>query len=127
MGFLHQAVGFRKGFELQSEFTKQGFELQQRLIQEEFVEVMEACAVAKHENHSIASSAELLKELADLVFVCYQMAALMQWDLDEAMDRVFESNMSKLGADGKPIRRVDGKVLKGPGYKPPVLTDLVQF
>jgi len=33
--------------------------------------------------------------------------------------------MSKLGLDGKPIRRSDGKVLKGPNYEPPTLTDLV--
>jgi predicted HAD superfamily Cof-like phosphohydrolase len=66
-----------------------------------------------------------LKELADLVYVCYQYAANLDWDLDEAMDRVHQSNMSKLGEDGKPIRREDGKVLKGPNYQPPTLTDLV--
>lgn len=125
MGFLHQAVAFRKGYELPCDFTEERFKLQQGLIQEEFAEVIEACAIAKCENYSTIASAELLKELADLVFVCYQMAALMQWDLDEAMDRVFESNMSKLGADGKPIRRADGKILKGPNYRPPVLTDIV--
>ncbi len=53
------------------------------------------------------------------------MAASQEWDLDEAMNRVHESNMSKLGPDGKPIRRPDGKILKGPNYKPPILTDLV--
>jgi predicted HAD superfamily Cof-like phosphohydrolase len=43
----------------------------------------------------------------------------------EAFWRVHESNMSKLGDDGKPLRREDGKVLKGPNYKPPVLDDLL--
>ena len=66
-----------------------------------------------------------LKELADLVYVCYQYAANMGWDLDKAMDRVHQSNMSKLGEDGLPIYRDDGKVLKGPNYKPPNLEDLV--
>ncbi len=42
----------------------------------------------------------------------------------EAFKRVHESNMSKLGEDGKPVRREDGKVLKGPNYAKPVLTDL---
>lgn len=65
-----------------------------------------------------------LKELADLVFVCYQYAAARGWDLDTAMRRVFESNMSKL-VDGKPLRRSDGKVMKGPNYQPPILDDLV--
>ena len=75
------------------------------------------------ENNSIRADA--LKELADLVYVCYQYAANMNWDLDEAMYRVHESNMSKLDEDGKPIYLEDGKVLKGPHYKPPNLEDLV--
>ena len=70
-------------------------------------------------------SADELKELADLVYVCFQFAENMEWDLEEAMFRVHKSNMSKLGLDGKPIRRKDGKVLKGPNYEPPYLDDLV--
>ena len=65
------------------------------------------------------------KELADLVYVCYQYAENMQWNLDEAMHRVHESNMSKLDNEGNPIYREDGKVLKGPNYQPPNLADLV--
>ena len=68
---------------------------------------------------------EALKELADLVYVCYQYAENMGWFLDEALDRVHQSNMSKLGKDGKPIYREDGKVLKGPDYEPPTLMDLI--
>ena len=49
----------------------------------------------------------------------------MEWDLEEALFRVHKSNMSKLGLDGKPIRREDGKILKGPNYQPPKLDDLV--
>lgn len=45
--------------------------------------------------------------------------------LSEAFRRVHESNMSKLGDDGKPVYRWDGKVIKGPNYKAPDLTDLV--
>ena len=65
-----------------------------------------------------------LKELADLVYVCFQYAAAAGWELDEALDRVHQSNLSKL-VDGKPLKREDGKVLKGPNYKPPTLIDLV--
>lgn len=43
----------------------------------------------------------------------------------EAFRRVHQSNMSKLGEDGKPIKREDGKILKGPNYKEPNLKDLV--
>ena len=71
------------------------------------------------------NKANILKELADLVYVCYQYAANMGWDLDEAMHSVHESNMSKLDENGKPIYRDDGKVLKGPNYAPPTLEDLV--
>jgi len=44
---------------------------------------------------------------------------------EEACRRIHESNMSKLGPDGKPIKDVSGKVTKGPNYKPVDLTDLV--
>lgn len=67
-----------------------------------------------------------LKELADLVYVCYQYAENLGWDLDEAYSRVHASNMSKLGEDGNPIYREDGKVLKGPNYSPPDLSDLAK-
>lgn len=100
-------------------------ELQFDLIKEEFEEFSEAF---DHEFSDLGSLDEtrvhLLKELSDLVFVCYQFAASRGWDLDTAMLRVFESNMSKL-VDGKPLRRDDGKVLKGPNYQPPVLDDLI--
>ena len=75
--------------------------------------------------HGNNVQAECLKELADLVYVCYQYAENMRWDLDEALYRVHESNMSKLDEDGQPIYREDGKVLKGPNYKPPNLQELV--
>ena len=41
------------------------------------------------------------------------------------MDRVYESNLSKLDEHGKPIYRADGKVLKGPNYKPADMTGCV--
>ena len=76
--------------------------------------------------HKCKVDIEVLKELSDVVFVCYQFAAAYGLDLDAAMDRVFESNMSKLGDDGKPIYREDGKVLKGPFYRQPDLKSLVK-
>jgi len=91
--------------------------MQLGLIAEEFEEFRTAVNNEPYENE--------LKELADLVYVAFQYAENMEWDLEEALDRVHKSNMSKLGLDGKPIRRADGKVLKGPNYQPPTLTDLV--
>ena len=93
------------------------------LVIEEFKEFLEAEDQLYRDNPTVTE--EALKELADLVYVCYQYAENMNWFLDEALNRVHESNMSKLGEDGKPIYREDGKVLKGPNYKPPDLSDLL--
>lgn len=72
-----------------------------------------------------AAKAALLKELCDLQYVLSGFAVTFGLPLDEAFKRVHESNMSKLGPDGKPVYREDGKVLKGPNYKKPDLSDLV--
>ena len=96
---------------------------QKNLIVEEFKEFLEAEGMLFRNNLSYPEAA--LKELADLVYVCFQYAENMGWDLDEALHRVHESNMSKLDKDGKPIRREDGKILKGPNYRPPNLIDLI--
>lgn len=85
-----------------------------RLIEEEYYEL-----------DAEGEPDRILKEMADLVYVVYGYAATFGWDLDEAVRRVHASNMSKLGPDGKPIYREDGKVLKGPNYKVPSLSDLV--
>ena len=97
--------------------------MQRNLIVEEFKEFLEAEGMLFRE--SLPMHEHAIKELADLVYVCYQYAANMNWDLDEALRRVHESNMSKLGEDGCPIYREDGKVLKSRNYKPPTLSDLV--
>lgn len=62
---------------------------------------------------------EAADALADLVYVIYGMALETGIDLAAVLTEVQRSNMSKLGADGKPLYRDDGKVLKGPGYFPP--------
>ena len=113
---MDQAEAFRAAYSL-SKIGREARKVQKALIDEEWSEF--------HEAFYFEDECDQLKELADLVFVCYQMAASQEWDLDEAMRRVYASNMSKLGEDGKPIYRADGKVLKGPNYKPPTLTDLV--
>ena len=91
--------------------------MQRTLIVEEFKEFLNA--------ESGYDKSETLKELADLAYVCFQYAANMGWDLDEALNRVHLSNLSKLDDNGEPIYREDGKVLKGPNYQPPNLSDLV--
>jgi len=117
-----QAREFRSKYNLNNDATRQTRQRQLDLIIEEFKEFLEAEGMLFR--HGRNAKEECLKELADLVYVCYQYAENMGWFLDEALDRVHQSNMSKLGEDGKPIYRDDGKVLKGPNYKPPNLEDL---
>ena len=117
-----QAKEFRKKYNLPNSADRSTRSVQQKLIVEEFKEFLEAEGMLFRHGRNHQSDA--LKELADLVYVCYQYAENMGWFLDEALDRVHQSNMSKLGEDGKPIYRDDGKVLKGPNYKPPNLEDL---
>lgn len=69
--------------------------------------------------------AAIADALADIVYVAYGTALEYGWDLDKILAEVHESNMSKLGDDGKPIYRKDGKVLKGPNYHPPRIKELI--
>lgn len=62
------------------------------------------------------SKVKIAKELADMLYVLYGTAASFGIDIDKVFKEVHRSNMSKLGEDGKPIYREDGKVLKGPNY-----------
>tara|TARA_Y100001963_G_C6604216_1_gene363977 strand:+ start:387 stop:767 length:381 start_codon:yes stop_codon:yes gene_type:complete len=117
-----QAKEFRSKYGIKNSISRDSRAYQKNLIAEEFNEFIEA----DDDMFRVGSPPKeaCLKELADLVYVCYQYAENQQWFLDEALDRVHKSNMSKLGEDGKPIYRKDGKVLKGPNYQPPDLSDL---
>ena len=112
---MTMAEQFRSAYTLMTGKDQRG--LQKSLIDEEWSEF--------HEAYHMKDDVEQLKELTDLVYVCFQYAASQEWDLDEAFRRVHDSNMSKLDEFGKPIYRPDGKVLKGPNYKEPYLQDLI--
>lgn len=120
--FIGQAIQFRLAMDQPvGNATREQRMLQRTLIAEEYFEFRTALNLFdenKYTHH------EILKELSDLVFVCFQYAVASGWELDEALDRVFKSNMSKL-VDGKPLKNEEGKVLKGPNYKKPYLEDLV--
>ena len=120
---MNQAKQFREAYQLSNSKGLPARTMQRNLITEEFKEFLEAEGMLFRSG--IQFQQYCLKELADLVYVCYQYAANMRWDLDEAMFRVHQSNMSKLDDNGNPILREDGKILKGPNYKPPNLEDLV--
>jgi len=115
---FHETYGLpvEKGQTLSDEKTRM---LRVNLLAEELEELQEALA-----DGDIQETLDALIDLQyvlDGAFLSFGMHAVKQ----DAFDEVHRSNMSKLGADGKPIRREsDGKVLKGPDYFKP---DLAQF
>lgn len=87
--------------------------LRLKLILEEVMELM--AAMWKRDLVGIADA------LADILYVVHGMAIAYGIDLDACFREVHSSNMSKLGNDGKPVYRKDGKVSKGPAYRKPDL------
>ncbi len=87
------------------------------LIQEELDELKEAMA-----NNNLL---EVADALTDLLYVTYGAGHAFGIDLDKCFNEVQNSNMSKLGEDGKPIYNELGKVMKGPNYFKPDLTKFV--
>ena len=87
------------------------------LIQEELDELKEA--MTKNDLLEVADA------LTDLLYVTYGAGHAFGIDLDKCFNEVQNSNMSKLGEDGKPIYNELGKVMKGPNYFKPDLTKFV--
>ena len=68
---------------------------------------------------------EVADALTDILYVTYGAGHAFGINLDKCFDEVQQSNMSKLGDDGKPIYNNKGKVMKGPNYFKPDLTKFV--
>ena len=88
-------------------------DLRLELISEEFSELCQAM-----EDRDMVQIADAL---TDLLYVVYGAGHSFGLDLDECFEEVHRSNMSKLGKNGRPLYREDGKVLKGPGFFEPDL------
>lgn len=84
------------------------------LIWEEYIELQNELEI----EHDHIDLKKVAKELADLLYVVYGTAASFGIPINDVFAEVHRSNMSKLGEDGKPVYREDGKVLKGPEYTP---------
>ena len=97
--------------------TKKINQLRISLIQEELDELKEAVA-----NNDLL---EVADALTDLLYVTYGAGHAFGIDLDKCFNEVQNSNMSKLGEDGKPIYNEFGKVMKGPNYFKPDLSKFV--
>ena len=68
---------------------------------------------------------EVADALTDILYVTYGAGHAFGINLDKCFDEVQNSNMSKLGENGKPIYNESGKVMKGPNYSPPDLKKLI--
>ena len=88
------------------------------LIEEEVQELRDGLA-----NKSML---EIADALTDILYVVYGAGHAFGLDLDDCFHEVHSSNMTKLGSDGRPLYREDGKVMKGPNYREPDLTKFVQ-
>jgi len=91
--------------------------LRLELIQEELDELKEA--IDKKDIKEVADA------LTDILYVTYGAGHAFGINLDKCFEEVQNSNMSKLGDDGKPIYNEKGKVLKGPNYFKPDLKKFV--
>jgi predicted HAD superfamily Cof-like phosphohydrolase len=86
-------------------------DLRIKLLKEEWEEYLEGEATN--------DLTEIADALADMVYIAYGTAVAYGKPLDKVFDEVHRSNMSKLGPDGKPIYREDGKVMKPANWSPP--------
>tara|TARA_A100001011_G_scaffold385618_1_gene459939 strand:- start:671 stop:1042 length:372 start_codon:yes stop_codon:yes gene_type:complete len=87
------------------------------LIKEELTELSDA--IEKKDIKEVADA------LTDILYVTYGAGHAFGINLDKCFEEVQNSNMSKLGTDGKPIYNEDGKVMKGPDYFKPNLSKFV--
>ena len=88
------------------------------LINEELEEFKEAI-----KNNDLKEAADAL---TDILYVTYGAGHAFGLNLDKCFDEVQQSNMSKLGDDGKPIYNDEGKVMKGPKYFKPDLNKFLK-
>lgn len=131
---LTGAAGFRLGVNSAENYREGGRNIQ--LIDEERF-------VVEHIEGSQQDPIEIMDALADIIYVTYGFAIELGLNLDEVLREVHAANLTKLGADGKPIvnghtpgyrvgeanYRNDlpvGKIIKGPGYMPPQIHNILR-
>lgn len=116
---FHDAFGIKNLYNPTSKIKEDVYLLRHRLMHEENEEYLEAC-----KNGDLV---EIADALGDMMYIL--CGTILSHGLQDKIENIFEeiqrSNMSKLGADGNPIYREDGKILKGPGYfKPDIKKNL---
>ena len=117
---FHDAFGIGNNHEPTVKIEKKDIQLRFDLMKEENEEYLEA-----------AESGDLIEvadALGDMMYILFGtiMKHGMQHKIVEVFEEIQNSNMSKLGGDGSPIYREDGKVLKGPNYFKPNIRSIVE-
>jgi predicted HAD superfamily Cof-like phosphohydrolase len=117
---FHDAFGIPNSPELKGDIGDRDALLRYKLIREENEEYLEAALKG--------DLVEVADALGDILYIL--CGTLLKHGLEHKIDEVFReiqrSNMSKLGADGKPIYREDGKVMKGPNYFRPDIASILE-
>ena len=117
---FHKSFGLGVLNEPTANLGKAKNELRFNLMDEENKEYLEAA-----ESGDLVEVADALGDM--LYILCGTILEHgMQYKIEEVFNEIQRSNMSKLGADGKPIYREDGKVLKGPNYFKPNIEGILK-
>ncbi len=118
---FHLKMGVRIG-QMHSGLPSERLALRKKLIDEElaelFLELEDAESLGLNWQH-------IYKEFVDLLYVTYGLAVELGMNkglINMAFQAVHDSNLSKLGLDGRPVLNPDGKITKGPNYAPPDLS-----
>ena len=116
---FHDTFGITNKYQPKAFVGKDIVALRHRLMSEENEEYLEAAKAG--------DLVEVADALGDMMYIlCGTILSHgMQNIIEEIFEEIQASNMSKLGADGKPIYREDGKVMKGPGFFAPNLESIL--
>ena len=117
---FHETYGLGVSEEMKADLGALKNELRFNLMEEENEEYLEAV-----QNNDIVEIADALGDM--LYILCGTILEHgLQHKIEAVFDEIQRSNMSKLGEDGKPIYREDGKVMKGPNYFKPNFEEILK-
>ena len=110
---FHDTFGIGNNDKPEHNIGEEEFKLRHRLMHEENEEYLEAA--------KSGDLVEIADALGDMMYILYGTICKhgLQHRIADIFDEIHRSNMSKLDADGKPIYREDGKVMKGENYFKP--------
>ena len=96
------------------------YELRYKLLKEGNEEYLKSCEKG--------NLVQILDAVMDMLYVLHGTIIAHGFEnvIDKSFEEIHESNMSKLGENGKPIKRLDGKIIKGPNYFPPNLSKFIK-